>query len=167
MQDGQQLVNASGATLAEIVSSVESVCQMMKDISSAAQEQTSGIEQVNTAITEMDEMTQQNAALVEQASAAGHSMAEQADALDQMVKFFTVSESTSVQSGSGKTTAIARKTVNAAPAKQAVSEPLVANRAIPTARKLPDNPPAAQKSAPSTSSYTPQSTQDDDEWEEF
>ncbi len=93
VQDGQELVNASGETLSSIVGAVEDVCIMMQDISDAAQEQTSGIEQVNTAISQMDEMTQQNAALVEEASAAGQAMAEQATALSEMVQFFSVSDS--------------------------------------------------------------------------
>jgi methyl-accepting chemotaxis protein len=73
------------------VSAVEKVSQMMRDISSAAQEQTSGIEQVNTAVSQMDEMTQQNAALVEEASAAGEAMAEQARNMSVMMEFFTTS----------------------------------------------------------------------------
>lgn len=53
-----------------------------------ATEQTSGIEQVNTAVSQLDEMTQQNAALVEEASAAGESMSEQAKELMRKISFF-------------------------------------------------------------------------------
>ncbi|WP_075185530.1 methyl-accepting chemotaxis protein [Teredinibacter haidensis] len=90
VQDGTALVNESGQTLADIVSSVESVTAMMREIADASKEQTSGIEQVNTAVSQMDEMTQQNAALVEQASAAGEAMAEQANSLNQVVDFFSI-----------------------------------------------------------------------------
>jgi methyl-accepting chemotaxis protein len=90
VQDGRQLVNASGETLNEIVAGVEKVSSMMQEIAQAAQEQTSGIEQVNSAIAQMDEMTQQNAALVEQASAAGASLADQANAMNSVVEFFSV-----------------------------------------------------------------------------
>lgn len=51
-------------------------------------EQTTGIEQINTAVTQMDEVTQQNAALVEQASAAAQAMAEQAESLRTTVEVF-------------------------------------------------------------------------------
>lgn len=88
VQDGRELVNASGKTLSEIVSAVEVVSVMMRDIASAAREQTSGIEQVNTAISQMDEMTQQNAALVEEATAAGQAMADQANNMNSVVDFF-------------------------------------------------------------------------------
>ncbi|MGP1609320.1 MAG: methyl-accepting chemotaxis protein, partial [Burkholderiales bacterium] len=90
VQDGRQLVHASGETLSEIVAAVEQVSIMMQEIAAAAQEQTSGIEQVNTAVAQMDEMTQQNAALVEQASAAGASLADQANAMNSVVDFFSV-----------------------------------------------------------------------------
>ncbi len=58
------------------------------EISSASQEQSGGIQQVNVAVTQMDEATQRNAALVEQASAATQALAEQASALRQAVAVF-------------------------------------------------------------------------------
>ena len=91
VQDGRELVNASGETLKDIVSSIEKVSDMMRDISGSAIEQTSGIEQVNTAISQMDEMTQQNAALVEQATAASAALADQANQMNSVVSFFSVS----------------------------------------------------------------------------
>jgi methyl-accepting chemotaxis protein len=64
----------------------------MGDISSASQEQTSGIEQVNQAIGQMDQVTQQNAALVEEAAAAAESMQIQAASLAQIVSIFKLDE---------------------------------------------------------------------------
>ena len=90
VEDGTQLVNESGATLEGIVESVQKVSQMIGDITTAAVEQTSGIEQVNTAVSQMDEMTQQNAALVEQASAAGEALSEQARQLMELITFFNI-----------------------------------------------------------------------------
>jgi hypothetical protein len=71
-----------------IVSSVKYLADLMAEITSASQEQSAGIEEVNLAITHIDEMTQQNAALVEQAAAAAESMQEQAHALSQAVAVF-------------------------------------------------------------------------------
>lgn len=92
VEDGTVLVNESGATLQEIVASVQRVTEMISDIAEASEEQSSGIEQVNKAISQMDEMTQQNAALVEQASAAGESMAEQANEMRRLLNFFSLSQ---------------------------------------------------------------------------
>jgi methyl-accepting chemotaxis protein len=60
----------------------------MGEISTAAVEQSSGIEQVNQTVTQLDEGTQQNAALVEEASAAARSMEEQAAQLQRAVARF-------------------------------------------------------------------------------
>ncbi|MFX7559827.1 hypothetical protein ABTJ75_19430, partial [Acinetobacter baumannii] len=57
-------------------------------ISSASQEQSAGVEQIQQAISQMDNVTQQNAALVEQASAAAESMQEQAHKLSGLVGAF-------------------------------------------------------------------------------
>lgn len=92
VDDGSRLVNESGETLREIVEAVESVSAMIRDIANASAEQTSGIDQVNTAVSQMDQMTQQNAALVEQASAAGEAMSDQAESLMQMMAFFSTRE---------------------------------------------------------------------------
>jgi methyl-accepting chemotaxis protein len=85
---GSGLVANAGATMDDIVGRVKGVTDIMGEISSASREQSSGIDQVNTAITQMDEVTQQNAALVEQASAASQAMQEQAAKLAELVGIF-------------------------------------------------------------------------------
>ncbi|PPU07916.1 methyl-accepting chemotaxis protein [Xanthomonas arboricola] len=90
--EGSTLVHTAGSTMAEIVASVQRVTDIMGEISAASQEQSAGIEQVNTTVTQMDETTQQNAALVEEATAAARSMEEQAVQLTQAVSVFKISE---------------------------------------------------------------------------
>ena len=85
---GSKLVVQAGATMTEVVASVRRVTDIVGEISSASQEQSDGIEQVNQAITQMDETTQQNAALVEQAAAAAQSLQDQATMLTQVVSVF-------------------------------------------------------------------------------
>ena len=92
IHDGSTLVDRAGATMGDIVASVRRVTDIMADISSASQEQSTGIEQVSTTVAHMDESTQQNAALVEQAAASAHSMEEQAQALADAVRQFIVSK---------------------------------------------------------------------------
>ncbi len=88
VDSGSKLVEQAGKTMAEVVASVKRVTDIVGEISSASQEQSQGIEQVNHAITLMDEATQQNAALVEQAAAAAQSMQDQAVGLAQVVSIF-------------------------------------------------------------------------------
>ncbi|MBJ7314150.1 methyl-accepting chemotaxis protein [Rugamonas sp. CCM 8940] len=87
---GERLVEMTGSTMDKVVDSVRRVTDIVAEISSASQEQSSGIDQINDAIAEMDNMTQQNAALVEQAAAAAQSMNEQAAGLAQIVSVFKV-----------------------------------------------------------------------------
>ncbi|MDX2300942.1 MAG: methyl-accepting chemotaxis protein, partial [Xanthomonadaceae bacterium] len=83
--EGSKLVDQSGRTLAEIVSSVKRVTDIVAEISAASQEQSSGIEQVNKAVMSMDEVTQQNAALVEEAAAAAEALMDQARSLSELM----------------------------------------------------------------------------------
>ncbi|PPC82676.1 MAG: diguanylate cyclase, partial [Methylotenera sp.] len=86
--EGTRQVENAGATMQEIVTSVQRVTDIMGEITAASVEQSSGISQVNTAITSMDEVTQQNAALVEEAAAAAESLVDQAMALMDTVSAF-------------------------------------------------------------------------------
>ena len=78
---GSVLVDEAGATMKQIVASVQEVTGILDNIATASEQQSSGIEQINLAITQMDEVTQQNAALVEQAAASAQSMQDQAERL--------------------------------------------------------------------------------------
>jgi len=140
--DGSALVNQAGATMGEIVSSVQRVTDIMAEISAASQEQSAGIEQVNQTITQMDETTQQNAALVEEASAAARSMEEQAQALSESVSVFKLHAAVA---------APVRKPATAAPAARASTPKAPAPKAA--ARK-----PAARKPEPALA---------DGDWQEF
>jgi methyl-accepting chemotaxis protein-1 (serine sensor receptor) len=90
VEAGTALVDSTGTTMNEIVSSVKRVSDIMAEILAAGEEQTSGIGQINEAVSLMDQATQQNAALVEEAAAATGALQEQAQALQQMVSVFKV-----------------------------------------------------------------------------
>jgi aerotaxis receptor len=88
VEAGSKQVAEAGRTMEEIVGSVRRVTDIMGEITTASQEQTSGIEQINQAISQMDQVTQQNAALVEEASATAQLLQEQADGLVKAVRVF-------------------------------------------------------------------------------
>ncbi|MBW3510171.1 MULTISPECIES: methyl-accepting chemotaxis protein [Janthinobacterium] len=90
---GSKLVDSAGATMQDIVVSVQRVADLMGEIASASQEQSQGIAQVNATVTQMDDATQQNAALVEEAAAAAQSLQDQAGRLAQVVSVFKLEES--------------------------------------------------------------------------
>ena len=88
VESGTRLVDQAGTTMAEIVDRVRRVTAIMAEITTASQEQTSGIEQVNQAISLMDEATQQNSAQVEEAAAVAELLRDQAEALAHTVSVF-------------------------------------------------------------------------------
>jgi methyl-accepting chemotaxis protein len=90
VETGAGLVKDAGGTMQEILQSVQRVSDIIGEISCAAQEQSSGIGQVNIAVVELDRMTQQNAALVEQSAAAAASLKDQSQQLARVVQQFRV-----------------------------------------------------------------------------
>jgi methyl-accepting chemotaxis protein len=121
----------------------------MSEITAASQEQSAGIEQVNTAITQMDEVTQQNAALVEEAAAAAESLQEQAQNLSQTVAVFRVD--------AGASAATARRHVST---RTSNVERLPA-KVVKTVERSNSAPAGSGKSRPMGKTGT------DDEWSEF
>jgi methyl-accepting chemotaxis protein len=92
VEDGTRYVNDAGATMSEIMSSVQRVSDVISEITASANEQSQGIEQVTSAVNQLDQMTQQNAALVEESAAAAESLKDQATRLSAMVQTFRLSE---------------------------------------------------------------------------
>jgi methyl-accepting chemotaxis protein len=90
VQSGSSLADAAGHKMVEVVTSIKQVSDLMAEIAAASREQSSGIEQVNTAVTQMDHVVQQNAALVEEATGAAESMKEQAGSLLDLVSKFNL-----------------------------------------------------------------------------
>lgn len=87
---GGKLATEAGATMKNVVASVQRVTVIMKEIAQASLEQSGGIAQVNDAISSMDSVTQQNAALVEEAAAAATALQEQAEVLSREVSVFRI-----------------------------------------------------------------------------
>ena len=140
VETGGRLVVQAGATMREVVSSVQRVTDIMAEITAASNEQSAGIEQVNQAISQMDQVTQQNAALVEEAAAAAGSMQEQAANLAGVVGAFRLDDA---GQPAAPVPAAALTRPLARPAPRAAATALV---------------PAAKRSAPAAQG---------DDWEEF
>jgi methyl-accepting chemotaxis protein len=147
---GTALVDKAGATMEQVVSSIGRVTDIMAEISSASQEQTGGIEQVNRAIGQMDEVTQQNAALVEESAAAAGSMEEQAAQLAQVVSVFKLDQQAAPPAPAAR---------HAAAVRPAVARPAAA-RPTPRAERVAPSiaAPQGKRSAAAAGG---------DDWEEF
>ncbi|GAB3244883.1 methyl-accepting chemotaxis protein [Chitinimonas naiadis] len=144
---GTAQVDRAGITMEEVVGSIRKVTSIMGDISNASAEQSSGIEQVNTAVTQMDEVTQQNAALVEEAAAAAGSLQDQASLLMEAVNRFKLDQGTS----------------RALAAPRPVVRPAIKHTTKPAGKVSKASHPAVSKPA----SSTPANKGEDDDWSEF
>jgi methyl-accepting chemotaxis protein len=89
---GVDLVGQTGEALSRIVEQVASIDALMKEISASTTEQATGLNEVNGAVNQMDQVVQQNAAMVEEATAASHSLKNEAKALMGLVARFRVDQ---------------------------------------------------------------------------
>ncbi len=91
---GVKLVHKTGEALQKIEHQVSDINAHIQSIAVAAQEQSTGLAEVNTAVNQMDQVTQKNAAMVEETSAATHKLSQDAAGLTEMIAWFRLSERT-------------------------------------------------------------------------
>ncbi len=99
VEQGSALVDQAGATMSEVVNSIQRVTDLVGEISAASSEQSVGVAQVGEAVSQMDQATQQNAALVEQSAAAAESLRQQALMLVQAVAMFETGSTAAASAG--------------------------------------------------------------------
>jgi methyl-accepting chemotaxis protein len=87
---GVDLVSRSGEALKSIMGQVGDLAVIVRSISTATDEQATGISEVNIAIGQMDQMTQQNAAIAEESTAASVGLFDKADVLAQQIGRFRI-----------------------------------------------------------------------------
>ena len=99
---GSELVNRSGQTLTEIVSSVKRVTDIVGEIAAASQQQAVGIEQVTKAMAQMDQVTQTNAAQTEELSSTSQTLATHAARMQDLVGRFVLDTGSPREGAAGK-----------------------------------------------------------------
>jgi methyl-accepting chemotaxis protein len=88
VEQGVKLVGETGRALETIVGEVQEINRHVLAIVESAQEQSSGLQQINTAVNQMDQDTQKNAAMVEESTAASHSLASEVVSLNRLLAQF-------------------------------------------------------------------------------
>ena len=86
--EGATLVTNTDEALSRFVVQVDEISRIIGGIAETAQDQTTGLSEVNTAVGDLDRATQQNAAMVEEATAATQSLANEARKLSGQLGFF-------------------------------------------------------------------------------
>jgi len=94
---GVKLVDGAGKALERIVEQVLRLNDLVGNIATAAQEQATGLSQVNAAINQMDQVTQQNAAMVEQSTAASSGLVHETEELARLIGQFRVGQDAKIR----------------------------------------------------------------------
>jgi methyl-accepting chemotaxis protein len=84
-RNGVEISSEVGQVLEEIVTSVSKTSDLVGEIAAGSQEQSQGIDQVNTAVSQMDKVTQQNAANAEESASASEELSSQAESMQSIV----------------------------------------------------------------------------------
>ena len=173
VENGVSLVDETGKALQAIIMEVEEINSHVSTIVIAAREQATGLQEINTAVNTMDQGTQQNAAMVEEQTAASHSLAREAEALNGLIGQFNLG------GGAGRGTTVFAP--SAAPSKPRAASPVAPKPAFsvkprpavtvakPTARPVASPARAlgqnlAKAFAPQPEAASKPAAQD---WEEF
>jgi len=122
VKSGVGLVGQTGLALEKISGQVNEISAHVRAIVEGAREQAIGLKEINTAVNTMDQGTQQNAAMVEEQTAAGHSLAVEADALFSLVGQFKIGQQTET-----------RQSPRAVPASVPAAHPRELRRKLATA----------------------------------
>jgi len=149
---GVTLVGETGKALGRTLEQVEQLNRLVSDIAASTQEQSTALHEVNTAINQMDQVTQQNAAMVEQATAASHSLSDEATELGRLIGQF--------QTGAAAQPHAARKAAH----KPGAPKPAAAKSRIPAHAPIGKFTPAH---APAPASARAPATAKADNWDEF
>jgi len=88
VRSGVALVDQTGSALSTMIEQVQEISEHVHAIVASAREQSIGVQEINEAVNTIDEGTQQNAAMVEESTAASHSLAGQAEALNRLIAQF-------------------------------------------------------------------------------
>nr|WP_253949381.1 methyl-accepting chemotaxis protein [Mangrovicoccus sp. HB161399] len=88
VRKGVGLVSEAGSTLRQILGSVSNISELVSDIARSANEQSAGLNEINTSVSQLDHATQANTALFGTSLDASKDLAGEAKALQEAVSSF-------------------------------------------------------------------------------
>ncbi|MBU0509415.1 MCP four helix bundle domain-containing protein [bacterium] len=135
---GVQIVGSLKTSLDEVTTSASKVANLVNEVAAASDEQSRGLEQINTAVTQMNQVTQQNAANAEEAASASEEAAGQAESLRDLVgDLLVVVNGSKARFGSGTTDYHSVKSTVTTSVKKVVGKavPVSTRKPVPTPAK--------------------------------
>jgi len=166
-EQGSELADKAGTTMAEVVSSIRRVTDIVGEISAASQEQSQGVAQVGEAITQIDHVTQQNAALVEEMAAAASSLSTQAHDLADAMSVFRLVQNASHSPLAASVAAVARRPAAPAPVAAKPAAAAVVDKPVATRKSAAPVAGAVTPAALPAAKPKPAAAGQEDDWESF
>jgi len=83
-----QVAQRSGKLLTELVPTIRSTADLVREVAASSNEQADGVDQINRAMSLVDQVTQRTASASEELASTAEEMASQAEALQQTISFF-------------------------------------------------------------------------------
>jgi methyl-accepting chemotaxis protein len=90
--DGVKTAEGAGQLLAKLVPDIRKTAELVREITAASSEQSTGATQINKAIQQLDQVIQQNASASEEMASTSEELASQADALQSAIGFFKLDD---------------------------------------------------------------------------
>ena len=99
-----EVAEQAGIVLNSLVPNIQKTAELVQEISASSREQDAGADQISKSIQQLDAVIQQNASASEEMASTSEELSSQSDQLAEMISFFKVAESTSVNArvGHGK-----------------------------------------------------------------
>jgi len=85
-----KIAERAGQSLVELVPAIKKTAELVQEVAAASREQSAGVSQISKAMSQVDQVTQRNAAAAEQLSSTAEGMANEAEALQQLMAFYRV-----------------------------------------------------------------------------
>ncbi len=92
-----KVASEAGTLLSELVPDIEKTANLIKEISTASSEQSSGTEQISSGTVQMDSVVQHNASSAEEVAATAEELNTQASQLIDAIGYFTIGDGESVR----------------------------------------------------------------------
>jgi methyl-accepting chemotaxis protein len=82
------IAESSGGLLTDLVPSIRATTDLVQEVAAASSEQAAGVLQMKRAMAHLDQLTQRSASASEELSGTAQEMASQAEALEDLLRFF-------------------------------------------------------------------------------
>jgi methyl-accepting chemotaxis protein len=99
--DGVKTAEGAGQLLAKLVPDIRKTAELVREITAASAEQSTGATEVNKAIQQLDQVIQQNASASEELASTSEELASQAEAMRSAISFFKIGDESRGGSGPG------------------------------------------------------------------